>query len=175
MSSPHRNTAPRDHPSERALRTAESRQVTRHLVTRRLVDRGLTGALWFGAVSAVAGLVIAIPGHGAGFPLDALKGTPFTSFVIPGLILGVVVGGTQLAAAIAMLRTGPARLLLASVAGFGMLIWIFTELALIGYSVLQTVYFALGAGELILVLALLGVAPRFLGPDEPPAGRVASL
>ncbi len=136
-------------------------------VTRRLVTRALTGALWFGAVSALAGFLIAVPGHGGGFPLDALKGTPFTSFVIPGLILGVVVGGTQLTAALAMVRAGPARLLLASVAGFGMLIWIFTELAMVGYSVLQTVYFALGAVELILVLALLGVAPWLLGPDDP--------
>jgi hypothetical protein len=133
--------------------------------TRRLVARALTGALCFGAVSALAGFLIAVPGHGGGFPLDALKDTPFTSFVIPGLILGVVVGGTQLTAAIAMVRRSPVRLLLASVAGFGMLIWIFTELALIGYSVLQSVYFALGAVELILVLALLGVAPRLLGPD----------
>ena len=138
---------------------------SRHLA-RRVVARALTGALCFGAVSALAGALIAIPGHGGGFPLDALEDTPFTSFVIPGLILGVVVGGTQLTAAIAMVRRSPARLLLASIAGFGMLIWIFTELAMIGYSVLQTVYFALGTVELILVLALLGVAPRMVGPDD---------
>jgi len=151
-------------PDHRAPRV-EQRLASRH-VRRRLATGALTGALWFGAVSAIAGLLIAIPGHGAGFPLDALKGTPFTSFVIPGLILGVVVGGTQLTAAIAMRRTGPAKLTLASVAGFGMLIWIFTELALIGYSVLKTVYFALGTIELTLVLVLLGVAPWVVGPDD---------
>ncbi|MEO9151009.1 MAG: hypothetical protein ABI243_01310 [Lapillicoccus sp.] len=118
-------------------------------------------ALFFGAASAVAGLVIAVPGGGGGMPLDTLKDTPFTSFVIPGLILGlVVVGGTQLAAAVSMLRADSHRLLLASVAGFGMVIWIFAELAMIGYSVLQPVYFALGVVELVLVLLLLGVLPH---------------
>jgi hypothetical protein len=39
-----------------------------------------------------------------------------------------------------------------------MMIWIFVELAVISeYSWLQTLYFALGAGELILVLVLAGV------------------
>ncbi|MDQ2781926.1 MAG: hypothetical protein M3Y26_05235 [Actinomycetota bacterium] len=131
-----------------------------------LIGRVLTAALCFGAVSAVAGLLIAIPGGGGGFPVEQLEGTPFTSFVIPGLILGVVVGGTQLSAAIAMFRASPARLLFAAIAGFGMVIWIYAELALIGYSVLQTVYFALGAGELILVMVLLGVLPVGGRPRE---------
>lgn len=121
--------------------------------------RVLLGLLVFGAVSAVAGLVIAVPGGGAGFPLSALEGTPFTSFVVPGLILGVVVGGTQLAAAVAVARGRASGLFLAAVAGCGMLIWIFTELAMIGYSVLQTIYFALGLLELVLVVLLLGVVP----------------
>ena len=40
-----------------------------------------------------------------------------------------------------------------------MLIWIFTELAIIGYSWLQSLYFGLGALELILAFALLGFCP----------------
>ena len=127
-------------------------------IRRSTITRALVVMLAFGAVSALAGLIIAIPGGGAGFPLSALEGTPFTSFVVPGLILGVVVGGTQLMALVAVARGRDSGPLLASVAGFGMLIWIFTELAMIGYSILQTVYFALGLLELILVLLLLGVA-----------------
>lgn len=65
-----------------------------------------------------------------------------------------------------MFRASPARLLFAAIAGFGMVIWIYAELALIGYSVLQTVYFALGAGELILVMVLLGVLPVGGRPRE---------
>jgi hypothetical protein len=77
---------------------------------------------------------------------------------VPGVILGVVVGGTQLAAAIALLRKQRSALLLSAIAGFGMLIWIFVELAIIRqYSWLQAAYFALGAMELIFVFALLGI------------------
>jgi hypothetical protein len=48
--------------------------------------------------------------------------------------------------------------LLSAIAGFGMLIWIFVELAIIRrYSWLQAAYFALGVMELILVFALLGI------------------
>jgi len=50
-------------------------------------------------------------------------------------------------------------------AGFGMLIWIFVELAMIRqYSWLQAVYFARGVLELSLVLALLGIAPVLFEP-----------
>lgn len=128
-------------------------------IRRSTITRALVVMLAFGAVSALAGLIIAIPGGGAGFPLSALEGTPFTSFVVPGLILGVIIGGTQLTASVAVARGRDSGPLLASVAGFGMLIWIFTELAMIGYSILQTVYFALGLFELVLVLLLLGVTP----------------
>jgi hypothetical protein len=69
-----------------------------------------------------------------------------------------VVGGTQFAAAIALLRRQRIALLLSAIAGFGMLIWIFVELAIIRqYSWLQSAYFSLGALELILVLTLLGI------------------
>ena len=84
---------------------------------------------------------------------------------MPGLILGVAVGGTQLAAAIALLRRQRIALFLSATAGFGMLIWIFAELAIIRrYSWLQSAYFALGAIELILVLVLLGVVPALVAP-----------
>jgi hypothetical protein len=55
--------------------------------------------------------------------------------------------------------------MLSAVAGFGMLIWIFAELAIIRqYSWLQALYFGLGAMELIFVLALLGIVPALVVP-----------
>jgi hypothetical protein len=57
--------------------------------------------------------------------------------------------------------------LLSAIAGFGMLIWIFVELAIIRqYSWLQSAYFALGVLELTLVLALLGILPILVVPIE---------
>jgi hypothetical protein len=126
--------------------------------------------LAFGAVSAVAGGVLGVAFNGAGVPLTYLSGTPFDSFVVPGLVLGILVGGTQTAAAVSVLRRGRWCLLLSSVAGSGMLIWIFVELAAMSeYSPLQTAYFALGGAELASVLLLLGVVRPQLGAAPPTA------
>jgi hypothetical protein len=134
-------------------------------VPNRVVAWTLTALLAFGALSAVVGAVLAIAANGAGVPLEYLRNSPFSSFFIPGLILGVVVGGTQLAAAIALLGKQGIALLLSAVAGFGMLIWIFVELALMQqFSWLQAAYFILGVLELVLVLALLGIVPALVSP-----------
>ncbi|WP_205814208.1 hypothetical protein [Microbacterium sp. K24] len=123
--------------------------------------------LCFGAVSALAGGILGVVANGAGVPLAHLDGTPFASYLIPGLILGVVVGGTQGAAAFLSHRRLPWGLLAAAVAGFGMTIWIFVEVAVVGYSWLQSIYLALGLGELALVLVLLGILhPSRIRPAE---------
>jgi hypothetical protein len=114
--------------------------------------------LWFGAASAFGGAVLAIVANGAGVPLSLLDGTPFTSFLVPGLILGIVIGGTQALAAVALHRAGRSSAMTASVAGFGMVIWVFVELALISeYFWLQGLYFGVGIAQLGLVLVLLNV------------------
>jgi hypothetical protein len=124
------------------------------VIARRL----LLVLLWFGAVSALAGGILGVFLNGAGVPLGYLEKTPFSSYLIPGLVLGIVVGGTQAAAVIALHRRAPHALIAVVVAGFGMIVWIFVEIAVISeYSPLQTIYFALGILELVLVFALLGV------------------
>lgn len=120
--------------------------------------------LMFGALSAFGGAVLAFTSHGAGIALDELAGSWFSSFVVLGLILGVVVGGTQSVAAVALLMRRQWAPMIAAVAGFGMLIWIFTEVALFGYSWLQSLYFGLGLLELILVLGRMGIAPGTMQP-----------
>lgn len=119
--------------------------------------RGLISLLCFGAISAIGGGVLGVAANGAGVPLSYLDGTPFTSYLIPGLILGIVVGGTQGFAAIATQRHHAHSLLAATVAGFGMIIWIFVELAITGYFWLQAVYLGVGIAELGMALILLGV------------------
>ena len=90
--------------------------------------------------------------------LAYLQSTPFTSYLVPGLILAIVVGGTQMSAAISTLRRADHSNALSAVAGFGMIIWIFAELAMMSeYSWLQAVYFAVGVAELALVFGLLGI------------------
>jgi hypothetical protein len=138
-------------------------------VSNHLLVRVLTVLVVFGALSALLGAILAIAANGAGVPLEHLRNSPFTSYFFPGLILGVVVGGTQLAAAIALLTRRDIALLLSVVGGFGMLIWIFVELAMMQqFSWLQAAYFILGGLELLLVFALLGIVPVLVSPLRDP-------
>ena len=128
-------------------------------MSNTVIVRALVALLCFGAVSALAGFVLALFASEAGVPVEYLENSPFSSYLVPGLILGVVVGGTQAIAAISLLVRNRRGLLLAAVAGFGMQIWIVAELAILRqYSPLQIVYFGLGALELVLFLARLGIA-----------------
>ncbi|MCU1445198.1 hypothetical protein [Cryobacterium sp.] len=115
---------------------------------------------WFTLVSAVGGALGLIFANGMGMPISWLVGTPFDSFLVPGLILLLVVGGTQANAVLLQHLRHPWYLAAAAIAGFGMLIWIFVEVAILpGYSLLHTLYFGTGVLQLIGVLLCLGVLP----------------
>jgi len=112
----------------------------------------------FNALSAIAGGIGILATGGLGMPLSMLSSGPFSSFTGPGLILLIVIGGTQTVATVLLLRRSPSALAWAAVAGFGMVIWIFVETGIIaGMSWLQALYFATGVLQLALVLALLGI------------------
>jgi hypothetical protein len=61
------------------------------------------------------------------FPADWLTGTPFTSYLLPGLILAVVVGGSATVAAAATLRSREAGGLSSMLAGAILLGWLVGE------------------------------------------------
>src|SRR5205823_4490368 len=96
-----------------------------------------------GAVAGGASLALAPNGSILHMPLENLSGTPFPDYFIPGLLLGLVVGGTHIAAAALTLMRNcnarPAGILAGSV----LIVWILTQLALIGYQhPLQPLYLA---------------------------------
>lgn len=106
----------------------------------------------FAALSAFAGALGLLVGNIV--PLSVLQETPFADFAVPALLLGIVVGGSALAAALIAL-VGPRRMalfeplrfdaLVAAVAGGIMVGWMTVEIAMIGLgSWVQTVYFAVG-------------------------------
>jgi hypothetical protein len=112
----------------------------------------------FCALSAVGGAGAMLLTDGLGMPLSILDSSPFTSFVIPALVLLFVVGGTQSLALVQLLRHRAPALLCSAVAGFGLVIWIYVETVIIrGFSALQGIYLVPGLLELALVLALLGI------------------
>jgi hypothetical protein len=116
----------------------------------------------FAALSAFAGAL----GLAIGFmniPLSVLRTTPFADFTVPALLLGFVVGGSALAAALIALfgphgvaLVEPVRFdaLATAVAGCIMVGWMTIEIAMIGLgSWLQPTYFVVG----LLMIGLAGL------------------
>ena len=106
----------------------------------------------FAAVSAIVGAVGLVVGF-MNIPVSVLAPTPFADFTIPALLLGIVVGGSALAAA-AIALFGPRRFEALATAGAGcvMVGWITVEIAMIGLgSWLQPAYFVVG-------LVMIGLA-----------------
>ncbi len=133
------------------------------------------------ALTALAGGVVLIIGAlDAGFssswtpPTEHLEGSPFASYLVPGVVLAVVIGGGHALAFAELARHRPWAVFAAAAAGFALLIWIFVQMAVVPFSVLQALYFGAGLAELGLVLLLLDVHHR-LGPrPHTPASRVVA-
>ncbi|TFC05532.1 hypothetical protein E3O42_02945 [Cryobacterium adonitolivorans] len=115
---------------------------------------------WFNLMSALGGGLGLILANGMGMPMSWLAGTPFDSYLIPGLILMLIVSGTQALAVLGQHRRQPWYPAAAGVAGFGMVVWVYVEVALLPvYSFLHTLYFATGLAQLIFLLLCLGILP----------------
>jgi hypothetical protein len=122
------------------------------------VYRGLVAVSLFQAVSAVGGGAGMVLADGLSMPKSLLADSPFSSFLLPGFILLVVVGGTQSIATLLLFTKRPSALVSSAVAGFGMLIWIIAEIAMIhSLTWAQLIYVVSGFLQLVFVLALLGV------------------
>lgn len=116
---------------------------------------------WFSLVSALAGMAGLTLGGGMGIPLEWIEGTAFSSYVWPGVILGVVVGGAQALALAAQYTRFDLAWGLHAAAGLVMMIWIFVEIALmLVWSPLHGIYFATGLVQVILAVLALGAWPR---------------
>jgi hypothetical protein len=109
----------------------------------------------FAAASALGSGLMVITGWPYQFPATWLEGTPFPDYFVPGLILGLVVGGSALLATFAALRNANAGAFASVAAGLIMMGWIVGEMLLLhtgGFTWLWPLYFAVGA-----VMALLGL------------------
>jgi hypothetical protein len=121
-----------------------------HIPRAHLALLVMTG---FAAISAIGGGIGLILFNGMGIPLAYLRSTPFTSYVVPGLILVLVVGGSAFAALLALLLRNRWASLLAFAAGAVMTGWIIVEVLLIHqFSWLQLVYLVTGLSLMGLVV-----------------------
>ena len=112
---------------------------------------GMAAVAFLMGISAVLGGSALIITDGLGIPLEKLEGSIFSSFFWPAVILIVIVGGTQLVATLAYAFKKTVAPELLAVAGFGMMIWIFTEVYIMGHGqLLQASYFFLGISQVVM-------------------------
>jgi hypothetical protein len=146
---------------------------------RTLTRRSLIAVSVFQALSALGGGIGMVVADGLGMPKAMIADSPFSTYTIPGLILALVVGGTQGMAVVLLLKRRTSALLWSAVAGFGMVIWVMSEIGFIHELMwAQLIYLVSGLLQLVLVFALLGIvswlprldpAPRRPDPARPAA------
>lgn len=126
--------------------------------------RALIALDGFAGLSAVAGMV-GLVGGGVQMPAAWLEGTPFADYLVPGLILGIAVGGSALLAIVATIWNAGTGAVLSLIAGAIMMGWIVGEyilmpnarfgLAVLDASWLQPLYFLVGLAMAALALRIL--------------------
>ena len=118
-----------------------------------------------GATAGGIGLV-QDPVNNIGMPLSMLEGSPFSDYLIPGLILLMVVGLLPVVVLYGLARRRQWGWWLAAATGAGLVIWIITEVVLLGYLPGTGIGMQIGMGLIgVIILALTLVRPtrRFFG------------
>lgn len=117
------------------------------------ISLAFLGLLGVGAIAGGAALVSKPDGSVMQFDVKLLAGSPFTDFLVPGLILGGLFGVGSFVVLVMGLRHARIAPFLAFAIGCGQMIWISTELAIIReLSFLHPTFFAVG-----LILAAASV------------------
>jgi hypothetical protein len=128
-----------------------------------------------GAVGGGLGLVLEPSGSDVGLPLELLETSPFSTYLIPGMVLLTVNGFGSLMGATASFT----RYRYAGEAGMALGVFLATWIILQVYWIaafhwLHALYLGLGSLELVLGWALRNALRRTDAPDvtvPPPAGR----
>jgi hypothetical protein len=94
-------------------------------------------------------------------PLSYLDGSPFSDFLIPGLILLLVLGVLPLVAAVGVWRRRKWGWFAAFIVGCALMIWILVEITIVPFIWLQPTFGVIGV--LIFAVAALKSVRRFYG------------
>lgn len=134
--------------------------MARHPLARTV----LAVLLGFVAATAIAGGIVLVVGSlwadartDWSPPPELLVGSPFSSYLVPGAALAILVGGLHATAFVLVLRRHARALLASTVAAYSLVVWIVVQMTIIPFSPLQAVYLATGLAEIGVVLLLLGV------------------
>lgn len=88
--------------------------------------------LAFSALNAFGGGIYAIMGA-ENVPVEWLKGSPFTSYFVPGLILFFIVGGSFLTSSVLMFLNSKHAFKASYFSVFIVFIWLVVQVSIIGY------------------------------------------
>lgn len=116
----------------------------------------LTFLIFFQAVSGLFGggaLVLDPTGSTLKMPLSLLDGSPFSDYLIPGMILFVVLGVFPAVVFYCLVRGEKWSWLGAVIVSVALIVWIGTEIAMVGYHSeppLQLIYGLVGIALLVL-------------------------
>ncbi len=152
----------------------QKKPLTLYLLALLLAFQSLGGL--FGGIS----LVLSPSGQVLKMPLAILEGSPFTTFLVPGFILLLVLGLFPGFLAFALLRRPHWRWAgilniyhgihwawtYSLYLGIMLVIWIFVEIMWIDYDILQTIFGLVGV--LVIILTMLPANMRYFGwrPDK---------
>ncbi|MDD7793617.1 hypothetical protein [Clostridium sp. 'White wine YQ'] len=124
----------------------------------KIVYRFLLALHLFVGIGAMAGGLAAIlnPQSPMGVPTEALKYSPFTDFLIPGLTLFTVIGlGNILCVALFLFKT-KVQGYISGVISFALIFWIIIQCIMLNDVVfLHVLFFGIGVVQAFLSLAIL--------------------
>jgi hypothetical protein len=124
-----------------------------------------------GGAGLVVGAVIPELSTALSPPTAYLEGSPFSSYLVPGLVLGLVVGGVHAVSFALGVTRNELTLPAAAAAATALLIWVFVQMVFIPFSFLQAIYFAIALAETILILLALGILRSIPSPLDRAAPR----
>lgn len=139
----------------------KSRPLTFYILIGLMTFQGLSGL--FGGIM----LVFDPSGNSLNMPIDLLKNSPFTNYLIPGIILLLILGILPLGVTNGLWKKQKWSWYGSLFVSLALLIWIFVEVLMIGYQAeppLQLIYGL--AGILLLIFTLMPSVKNFLIVDN---------
>lgn len=108
-----------------------------------------------GAIAGGLPLIISPQGNAMGMPLELLEKSPFTNYLIPGIILFTINGLGQLFSAWYSLKLLKPASLLGIIFGAALIGWLLVQIFYLGFSTwMQALYLAIGTIEVFLALGI---------------------
>ena len=130
-------------------------------ITSHRVLGVLQTLIGIGAVAGGLGLMLDPSGGSLGAPLELLDNTPFTSFLVPGIVLFTVNGLGSLAGAVASFTRQRHAGAIAMALGFFLVAWILIQVYwMSGFHWLHWLYLVLGIVEALLGWSVWRVESR---------------